>query len=603
MSKAPRKEEFPRQPWLTLAEVDKLSKEQAQGIPGQTYSIPYRAMTETEIASIPEGEQDVHETIYDSYITSIKGILDTGGLFTGKPTYMRPDASEVSGVCIDALGSMVSSMGATGNLWLGRVGAMYYTYFSEAPAFRGFADNPPPKDYDAIFDFAMGHALPSKKHDHHYRYELGDGNFKALIEALEKDKVFERMNALLDAGKRVLINCHVGRSRSVTVTAMLLMNRYGYRAIEALKLIQRDRTEAGPKAANVCGLLDYEQKLRDKGVVFKEYDAGLTEGFVEDFERQALADVEWIVTQRTDTKAVSFFRKAHCTMAFTDFVGYLQCKGVAFSYKVLGANHATITLDNLNYAKLQSSITCLPAPVAQDQAHAASAGEGEAAQVDHQPTGSVPMEDARSSDGGDDSDSANSRSRRGSADYDFWEPDFLKDPQGQVSGAHVTAHGLAQAEEQAALRSAGAQGDDPHFRSGSNADDDDKSTHTLPEDDAAHDRSASAPKKSHVAGEAGVGQCAAIFKVGAAVFSALSFAGMVGVGVYYPIQVLNSVMTLSAALTPALAVGVSLLVLGIAFAVFASVCAKKEAKLSSGNGRVTAGTGGTAASAADSPQL
>ncbi len=343
-SEKAREAEFPRKPWLTHAELVALKEQQEKGVPGQSYSVVHREMTAEELDAMPEDEKATYSEVYN-YASSVRIIRkekDAKGLLPGN-------------VILDSLTHMLSKVGKE-ELYLGRMGAMYHYYFPGAPAFGEFSEKPN-SHYDAIFDFAKGHILPTNQASNHYRFELGDGDFKALLGALNEQQVFERIDALLDAKKRVLINCHVGQSRSVTLTAMILMRRGGYRAIEAFKLIQRDRTEAGPKVANLIGLLAYEKQLEEEGRVLKAYDSELTKAFEDDFEARALnfnnwnykeSDGEYLLSSSLDTIGGR--------EATADFIGFMQCKGIEFKCDALPGDQANIILDEVNFKKLKHLI-------------------------------------------------------------------------------------------------------------------------------------------------------------------------------------------------------------------------------------------------------
>ncbi|MFT5319429.1 MAG: putative protein tyrosine phosphatase [Chlamydiales bacterium] len=75
---------------------------------------------------------------------------------------------------------------------------------------------------------------------------------------------FDKIDECLKASGKVLIHCHEGISRSVTLTTAYLMKREGWSFDEAMKTVRSARDKASPNIGFVLLLKDYEELLKKK---------------------------------------------------------------------------------------------------------------------------------------------------------------------------------------------------------------------------------------------------------------------------------------------------------------------------------------------------
>ncbi|CAI7900335.1 unnamed protein product [Closterium sp. NIES-53] len=95
----------------------------------------------------------------------------------------------------------------------------------------------------------------------------------AVLDSPEVDLIsrFQECFAAIDAAKAAggcaLVHCFAGRSRSVTVVVAYLMARRAMTVDEALLLVRGLRPEANPNAGFVQQLREWEEQLREQGVL------------------------------------------------------------------------------------------------------------------------------------------------------------------------------------------------------------------------------------------------------------------------------------------------------------------------------------------------
>lgn len=84
------------------------------------------------------------------------------------------------------------------------------------------------------------------------------------------DLVYDFIDAYHKAGRKVLVHCHAGISRSSTLLASYLMRKYKLRANEAVQLLKSKRGIVDPNPGFLKQLRAHEQSLnREKFVIFE----------------------------------------------------------------------------------------------------------------------------------------------------------------------------------------------------------------------------------------------------------------------------------------------------------------------------------------------
>lgn len=73
---------------------------------------------------------------------------------------------------------------------------------------------------------------------------------------------FDKIDRCLNSNGRVLVHCHEGISRSVTLTTAYLMKREGWSFNEAIATVRRGRDKADPNLGFVMLLQEYEDMLK-----------------------------------------------------------------------------------------------------------------------------------------------------------------------------------------------------------------------------------------------------------------------------------------------------------------------------------------------------
>ena len=73
------------------------------------------------------------------------------------------------------------------------------------------------------------------------------------------------IDGALGGGGKVLVHCHQGKSRSVTIVASYLMRRDGLGLEQAMDTIRAVRPGAAPNAGFIAQLLKYQRSLRGSG--------------------------------------------------------------------------------------------------------------------------------------------------------------------------------------------------------------------------------------------------------------------------------------------------------------------------------------------------
>lgn len=144
------------------------------------------------------------------------------------------------------------------NLYIGNVYTVYGHYDSS---------NQYPK-FDLIIDLSMTdfeqHVPPITMDKNHYRIPLPDtgSNFVEIVEELQRLQIFKKIAEFRREGKKVLINCHMGMSRSATVAILFLMETYQISLIQAYHYLQKIRPIVLPNPGYFSCLLEYEHKLQ-----------------------------------------------------------------------------------------------------------------------------------------------------------------------------------------------------------------------------------------------------------------------------------------------------------------------------------------------------
>lgn len=78
------------------------------------------------------------------------------------------------------------------------------------------------------------------------------------------DLVYEFISAFDDAGRKILVHCHAGISRSATLLTSYIMKKYNMNVHDAIAYIRKNRSIIHPNSGFVNQLAALERKMRSQ---------------------------------------------------------------------------------------------------------------------------------------------------------------------------------------------------------------------------------------------------------------------------------------------------------------------------------------------------
>lgn len=237
------------------------------------------------------------------------------------------------------------------NLWIGNIFAVLRHYTTQDDHHK----------YDVIIDLSnrdLGQ-YEIKPFGEHTQISVLDNGTNDLFRALDEKKIFEKIDTARADGKKVLINCSAGQSRSTSAIIKYLIRTYNISFVQAYHHLKAHRPEINPNPGYVKLLLAYEDTL---GQVIAPIDIKIAQAWLDELEESSCAKLR----QDLNDSGVSTITRVNDQInlkisdhkiTFVKLITFLKLKGLPFQLAECDAHFGNIVISQHTYTQLMEQLS------------------------------------------------------------------------------------------------------------------------------------------------------------------------------------------------------------------------------------------------------